>query len=302
MSDTIESAAAVLGTAPELPRATPGVVAQVPQDATPAPAGDTNAPPAAPTPQPNPDRAPVGTQDRRGERHDPRIHEVPARINAQGAWARKRGNAARLAAGKPLAGITSGAQPRPRPDPAPSAGTTPTPASPSGQDSQPPPASVLNGAPPVVDGVPMGAEMAARPLEDYAGTAVGITEGQFGALQLAFGKAWEPGRDERSAWVNAWQRTLHHYQVTPFGPLVELVILAVSTIAKRRSDPETKEKAGRLWDFLKNYFRKRQPGITAANSHDWRPPTEAAADRTPAPFEAGAIASVPGKPIICGYG
>lgn len=228
-TDTIpatESAQAVLGTPPDLPMVAPVA----------APAADPAAPPPA-------------TPDRDGKAHDPLYHETPPRINAMGLWAKLRGNAARKAKGLPPTGLfaTKGFRPVKPADPAPPV----QPAAPSASD--PPPVAMTSEAQPIHDGIPVidQAMPQLRPFESYAGTAAGAVDGTFAVAQLTMGKAWELAPQERRSLTDATQRVLHHYQTPTFGPLLELMLILIPVVAKRRNDPETRSVMSALLAWMK---------------------------------------------------
>ena len=270
---TAETAAAVLGTAPDLPRPTPGL---------PAPAASPAAAPAAPSP--------ARPSDRKGTVHDPRIHEDPPRLNKEGLWARLR---------------------YPRKDVPPPETSGPPASDGPAAPSTPPPDDILAG--PIRDGVPVAPEpppMVA--LESYRSMATSITEGQFAVAVIGISKAWEPEREERKAWIDAWMRTLYHYQATPFGPILELIILACTSTAKRRHDPDTRAAFGGWWAWIKRAAFGDHAQPVGANSHDWKPvddrrppppkPAAPAAPAAPDPYRLGAV-SIPsdgGRPGV-GY-
>jgi hypothetical protein len=224
MTTTIESAAAVLGVAPDLPMGTPTAAAP------PGPACD----PAVPDPD--------------GTVWDAALHEDPPRYNAQGRWARRRGNAIRKAKGLPPTGVSAGkayvAKPAAAPPPPPAAAPPPS-------ASTPPPPELTDG-PPVLDAVPDGIapppplDQGQRPLEAYASTAAGLVDGAATVAQLTMGNAWILKADERRGLVDASQRVLHHYQLPVVGPLLELALVLLPIIGRRRNDPETRQVMGNL--------------------------------------------------------
>jgi hypothetical protein len=278
--DTVQPAAAVLSVPPDLPTPTPGA-------APPAPAAEASTP-AAPAPAAAPAADPP--KDRTGAAWDPAIHETPARLNSERKWARLRGNAQRKAAGKPLAGTTAGMQPRPAAAPAAPAAPAAAPAAPASPSVLViPKADQRSGATPgasgqEVDGKP---EAAAGPLppEAYDASAAALTGGMFGLAAIAFGKAWEPTTAERSAWVEAWRRLFLHYGWRPLNPLVEVCVLAVGSIAKRRDDPETRAKVGGMWSWFR---RRTSPTVAdvAAGRPEQQQPQQQPAPRDPAQPEA----------------
>jgi hypothetical protein len=244
-------AADLLSVPPDLPQGTPLSSATTP-------------PVAAPPPS---------TPDRAGQVWDGTYHETPPRLNAEGKWAKLRGNAARRAKGLPPTGAFTGkafaarpapdlAAPAPQPVPAPD----PLPFA-----SQPPPAAMLGGVEgatgPVLDAV-ADTLPDARPLEAYGPTAAGLVDGTFGVAQLTMGKAWELTSQERRSLVDCSQRVLHHYQAPVLGPLLELVLLLVPIIGKRRSDPETRA----AWKGLLAWFTKPRSAAAAADPYRDAPP------------------------------
>lgn len=244
---TIESAADVLGTPPDLPQGTP--------------APDSAPPAAAAAPPPS-------TPDRAGQVWDRTYHEDPPRLNAGGCWAKLRGNAARKAKGLPPSGATTGRAFRPA-APAPESGPNPAAVAPDATQapdpaptaSQPPPPELTGaGQPPIRDGVPVGPEPMgmpeARPLEAYAATAAGMVDGSATVAQLTMGDAWILKSDERRGLVDAVQRVLHHYQLPVVGPLLELALVLLPIIGRRRNDPQTRDVVGKVLSWVR---RRGQP-------------------------------------------
>lgn len=224
-------AAAALATVAELPEGTPGLVNA-------APAADQAPPPAE-----------LGATDRKGNRHDPQVHEVPPRLNCEGLWARRRGNAARRAKGLPMSGSTKGK---------PAAGDAPPPADIPGQQS-------FLAVDQVEAAPPSGRVVAAELIppqtltpEDYTGTASGLVFSLFGVCRILFGKAWKPEAEESRAWNEAMKRTLAHYQAPVLGPSIELIPLAIDSVARRADDTETKDRAGRIAGWFRRIFGRKQ--------------------------------------------
>lgn len=274
MSDTATMPEAVpadtlLGTAAEMPTPTPGITA--PSSATPALAAD---------PMPSDQPAP-GITDRKGNLHDPLYHEVPARLNAEGLWAKRRGNAIRKAKGLPPSGKTfGGAGFQTAPPKLEQA--QPAPAAPPAGASTPPPVDMLNGTPPppVVDGVP-APELAGQPLEAYEATAGGWVDGTLGIAQMSLGPAWEPKPQERTVLVRAVQRVLHHYQMPILGPVLELVLVVIGFAAKRKDDATTRTRLSAMWDWMTR--KPKAAPATYARSGELAAPTPPAAP-TPDPY------------------
>lgn len=276
----IESAAAVLGVAPDLPTTAP---------ATPPPA-------AAPPPS---------TPDKLGQVWDGTFHESPPRLNAAGCWAKLRGNAARKAKGLPSTGWAAGRAATPvniNPiSDIKSDNTQPPPVDPPASASQPPPPE-LTGAPgpvPVHDGIVdpiLPIDM--RPFEAYAGTAAGAVDGTFGVAQLTMGKAWELAPSERRSLVDATQRVLHHYQAPIVGPLLELILVLIPVIGKRRNDPETRSVVASVLTWWRNRGRpapQADPYRDIAQAGSSAPAAPAAKPTTPAAYrDAPALPSIPG--------
>jgi hypothetical protein len=248
----------------QLPQATPGVVSPLVSPMT------TGAAPAH-----------GGELDRHGVAYDPRRHEH--RIKANGSWALKRGNGARLAAGKPLAGSTSGHAPRAKDEPAaPETTATTCPQVQPGpvaqpQESRPGPFLAMGeaGVPPEAMGpgnasVPpasaAGTTMVPEVMRgpaDYQLTAEGLTSAQFGIMSMALGKAWEPEREESKAWTEAWKRTMAHYQTPILGPLLELFVLLVGSVSKRWHDATTNARVGAVWRWMRKEPKPAQPDKVA---------------------------------------
>lgn len=234
-SMTFESAHdATKGSIP-LPNPTPGIL-EARGDSTP----DQVPPPTA-----------SGAKDNRGTVFDPFKHETdPAtglgRLSAQGAWKLKRGNGARVAAGRPLAGATHGKLVLPASEahnvenPAP--GSTPGAAAPASL----PPGVTLQSVQTVPPPAPPPIAEA-----DYANTALGVSHATWGVFRLLGGPRWEADKDEISAWSKCWQRIWAHYQLPLIGPVVELVILGVQAAAKRTDGTKAKSWIAGAWRWAK---------------------------------------------------
>lgn len=251
MSTTPENAADVLGTPPELPQGTPAAPAASP-------------PVAAPPPS---------TPDRAGEVWDKRYHIDPPTLNASGCWKKgtwMRGNGGRRIRGLSPVGVTAGTPFRKE---APAVDSTaspaaPTPTQPPAVDppptaSQPPPPELTGAAPPPIrDGVPVGPDVGQvdlRPLESYQATAVGMVDGAATVAQLTMGKAWVLKPDEHRGLVGAVQRVMHHYQLPIVGPLLELVLVLLPIIGRRREDPETRQVIGNLLTWWRTRGKPAAP-------------------------------------------
>lgn len=223
MTDSIPSAAAVLGTAPDLPAGTPGLVS-------------TSTAPAAPT----------SLVDNKGTRWDPAVHEDPPRLNTgknqKGTWARLRGFAKKTRTEKPQ-NVSGSSDPPPVGDPA-----TPPPAA----SAAPPPVSELNipeqtpGANgETVDATPAPIQYGA---EAYNATAKGITGAFFGLAQMILGPEVEPTQGERSAHVDAWRETFLHYQWAPLSPLIQLGTVLITTIGRWWTLKPIRERVAGWWE------------------------------------------------------
>jgi hypothetical protein len=278
---TIESAADVLGTPPDLPQGTPATPAAAPA-------------PAAP---------PASTPDKAGQVWDARYHDPRQILNAHGCWAKLRGNAARKAKGLPPSGATTGKAFRPA-APAPESGPTSPEVAPTAQPapdpaptaSQPPPPELTGAAPPPIrDGVPVGPEAMpeARPLEAYQATAVGLVDGASTVAQLTMGNAWILKPEESRGLTGAVQRVLHHYQLPVVGPLVELALVLLPIIGRRRNDPQTRDVVGNVLAWFK---RKGQPAPTVDPYRAMPAPgSSAPVDATPAAYRDGPPAMPQGE-------
>lgn len=245
----------------QLPSATPGVVDPIPSKVQPA-TGSAS-----------------GEVDHHDVVYDPRRHEH--RIRPNGHWALKRGNGARLAAGKPLAGASSGHSMRVSADPAPAPSVSIEPPATAGEAVTQPQGSRLGpflaldeakaspvsggpqnaSAPPAAGGAPMVPEVMRTP-QDYHLTAEGITQAQFGVMSMALGKAWEAEPQEAKAWTEAWKRTMAHYQTPILGPIVELIVLGIGSVSKRWHDATTNARVGGFWRWI----RKQPPKVAGDNT------------------------------------
>jgi hypothetical protein len=276
VTTTPEPAADVLGVPPDLPQGTPA-----------APASQ----PAAPPPS---------TLDRDNKAWDATFHENPPRLNSEGRWAKLRGNAARRAAGKPMSGVAANHSPRIRQEgdssPQPAAPPQPPPPAvdPPPTASQPPPPELTGAAPPPIrDGVPVGPDLGQaelRPLESYQATAVGMVDGAATVAQLTMGKAWVLKPDERNGLVGAVQRVMHHYQLPIVGPLLELVLVLLPIIGRRREDPETRQVVGNLLSWWRN---RGKPAAPASDPYRTMP---APGSSAPAPAVPDAYRDAPAAP------
>lgn len=228
-----ETAQDVLGTPPDLPTVPP-------------PAAAADLAPAAP---------PATSADKDGNAWSAVFHENPPRLNAMGCWAKLRGNAARKAKGLPPTGSFATKAFRPvNINKLPEINSCNTPAQPAAPTaSDPPPITMTSDPPPIHDGVPVldPAAPQLRPFESYAGTAAGAVDGTFGVARLTMGPAWELHPTERRSLVDATQRVLHHYQAPILGPLLELVLILLPIVAKRRNDPETRSTMSALLAWWK---------------------------------------------------
>lgn len=280
---TVEPASAVLGTAADLPDATPGLVPGAGSSASPEPS------PAAPAVP-----APAANRDRRGTAWDPAIHENPPRLNADRVWAKLRGNAARRSKGLPPSGAV-----RVSTRPAAPAGEEPAPQvaeapQPPPMQSQPPPADMLGGAPggAVIDAEPVpSAGLELRPLEAYAGTAAAVTDGTFAIARWTMGPAWEYRTGERRDFAAAWQRLMHHYQTPIIGPALEVIMLTIGAFAARSEDKQTRSVLGRLWDRITGAVAPPPPRPVDPYAAP-APPSQTRQDAPP-PADAA-----PAKPVI----
>lgn len=230
-----------------MPTATPGAVAADPPAAVDAnPATVPAAPPASP-----PASAAV---DQAGVAFDPIRHEVDkatgtGKLSRLGRWMLKRGNGARVAAGKPMAGATSTLViPKEALRPADQV-PGPVPAAPAANPGQAGTAPLPTG--PVQVSVAPPAAPAPLDLEAYESTAVGVAHGVWAVAQMAGGPKWEPTSDEVSAWSKALQRVWHHYQLPIVGPLVELVILAFRSSAKRTDSRQVRGLFAKSWRWAR---------------------------------------------------
>lgn len=226
-----------------LPSATPGAVPA----ASPAVADAATPPPASATPPP----AATGAKDNAGVVFDPAIHETDKSTGlgklakATGKWMLKRGNGARAAAGKPMAGAVKSSLVLPPevikaniapPAAPPASGEAPLPTGPVS-------VTVVSDTP-----VPQAPPVA---LADYESTAVGVTHATWAVFQMLGGPKWEPASDEISAWSKAWQRVWHHYQWPIVGPLVELIILAFRAAQKRTDTTKVRGLFAGVWRWAK---------------------------------------------------
>jgi hypothetical protein len=275
--NTPENAADVLGTPPDLPQGTP---------AAPSAPVATSPPVAAPPPS---------ELDRDGVAWDARVHETPPRFNERKRWARLRGNAQRRGQGKPPTGVAAGLAWKPPAVDLPASPAAPPPTPPPAVDppptaSQPPPPELTGAAPPPIrDGVPVpGLDQldAARPLEAYQATATGMVDGAATVAQLTMGKAWVLKPDERSGLTGAVQRVMHHYQLPVVGPLLELVLVLLPIIGRRRDDPETRQVLGNLLTWWRTRGKPAAPASDPYRSMP-APGSSAPADSIPDAYRDG---------------
>lgn len=227
-----------------LPEATPGAIAP--------PATPTAATPAVQPEGPAP-AGEAAAVDQAGVALDPAVHEIDkatgtGRLSRLGRWMLKRGNGARAAAGKPMAGAVKSNLVIPRPPPSSSA--------------VPPPGSTAGASPGASPAHAGGIQVEVMPpgtvnppprigLEEYESTAVGVSNGFWACAQMIGGPKWEPTTDEVSAWSKAIQRVWHHYQLPLVGPLVELVILGFRSAAKRADSSKVRGFFSASWSWMR---------------------------------------------------
>jgi hypothetical protein len=256
---------------------TPDTVGDLPRETPRAPSaeahGAASPPAAAPAAAPAQGQAsaPGAVFDASGESFDPLRHEPTRRKD--GRWKRLRGGlpgGARSGAmgwraqrRARLAGIAGAAAPVAAPPAAESSrAALPAPEAspadhPDGARASAPASDVRIVEPAAVESA---AQAAAAGPDDYRETAEAITEASFVAAEMGMDSdAWRPSDRERRAWVEAWQATLAKHQAPKAGPEMRLVVLLVSSIAKRRSDPPTRRRVAGLWAWLGGLFRRRAP-------------------------------------------
>lgn len=208
---------------------------------TPDPSGVLSLPTATPGAIPDAPGEPAATAGPDGPGPlDPAVHEIDkatglGRMNKAGTrWMLKRGNGARQAAGKPLAGSVK------------SRLVIPPDAMPPASQAAPGPQSAPGGpATPsqVADAVKSGATVNVLPssslppppipMDDYEATAVGVTHATWGIFQMFGGEKWKPQDGEVDDWRRCWQRIWHRYQWPLLVPLAELIILFTRSAARR---------------------------------------------------------------------
>ena len=199
-----------------------------------------------------------GRPDSKGEAFDPAKHEADAngnpRTKRDGTWQRKRGNGARKAKGLGLMNLFGLG----KDVPAPEAGPATVPA--ASTEGAPPAAgssflATPGPATPGANGAAPGADAPEEPtsntIDAYDATAASLTHGQFAVLSLVFGPAWVASKTEHDRWVDMWRRLWFHYQLPVVGPLIEFVILSVTTVSMRRNDEETKRRVGSVWRWMR---------------------------------------------------
>lgn len=241
MTDVVDALAALGGESLPLATADVGRGTSGPQGAP---------PPAAAAPS-----ADVRT-DTKSEAFDPAKHESDANGNGRtkrdGTWQRKRGNGARKAKGLSLSNLFGFGKDVPAPETVPGPGTAAgdePPATGSSFLAAPGPASPgQNGTSP---GEAAPEEETRHTIDAYDATAASLTHGQFAVLSLIFGPAWDAAKPERDRWIDMWRRLWFHYQLPVVGPLIELLILAVTTVSMRRNDEETKRRVSSVWRWMR---------------------------------------------------
>ncbi len=202
------------------------------------PRADTPAPHPAPAAAP----APGAMLDDHQVAWDSALHESPPKKSAEGRWTRKRGNGARVAAGK---SIFVPPPSNPKPPTAPGAKPAPAAAAPAG-------GSVLN-----IPGRPApGAAPGAVPLVEipeamYEDTAKNLADGLWGFVELAGGKEWKGAPDELEAYKSAFRRLWHQNQWPRLGPWISLVLLIVGSLSRRREAPATKKAGSAVMGFFR---------------------------------------------------
>lgn len=220
------------------------------------------------SPQPHmpaPAVPPAGAQlDRFGVPFDAMIHE-PGALAKDGHWKRKRGNGARVAAGKPIFVPPPTREAKPASD-APAAAAAPVAPAPAAAPGPTAPlASQL-----VLPGRPGPTPAGAAPLPEllpesaYDDTAENLTRGLWGMLEMMLGKAWRVEVQESAAYKSAFQRLWFQHQWPRLGPVISLVLLAVGSLSKRRDDPTTQKVGRTAWGWLRGMFGGRRAEDRAA--------------------------------------
>lgn len=190
---------------------------------------------------------------------DAALHQVDAYGNpkrtAAGRWAKKTGNGARVAQGKPIVGnLQRGASKKPA-----AVGEQPAapPASaPSSSGSSFVPPGQTAGQAGAVDAVPVDEAPRLTP-EECRTTAEAIVNGATGIAKMAKGDHWEPDDRERTQLVDSVSRVWSAYHLPRLGPVLELVMVLVSFIfrgEKRKGDMRA------LWGYL---IGKKPPTLIA---------------------------------------
>lgn len=178
---------------------------------------------------------------------DPALHQVDAFGNpkrtAAGRWARKTGNGARKAAGKPLAGnLTKGALPLPKAEESPAEAPAGQP-DPSGFIAPPKAGESAQAAgQPAAGGDKVhDAELAPVELtpDECKATARAVINGSIGIARMTRGEHWTPDEAERSELIDSLSRIWAAYHLPRLGPVVEFAMVLISFIfngEKRRED------------------------------------------------------------------
>lgn len=265
LTDAIPAAQAEIE--PEHPQATPGIGGTPPQQEL-SQAQDSVA--AAPTPTTPAAESP--RLDKKGRPFDPAKHapgpDGRGELTTRGTWKVKgeRGRPYRKREG---------------------ATEDPPPAAAGPQEeapAEPPPAASWIGKPPAdaapaLDAINLGTGPDEVTLDDYKATAEAVARAQFGVAQIFVGRAWETAPAEHRQWADAWQAALYEWRAPRVGAAASLVVLAVTSWAKRRDDPETKSAGRRLVDWFRRLIGK--PAIV--RELEDRPKTEPAAPQAAAP-------------------
>lgn len=188
--------------------------------------------------------ASAGERDAAGEAFDAARHE-PRRA-ADGRWRRKRGNGARVAAGKPLSGLPLKSK----------VNLPPPPALTSQREPEGPAATE-----PAAAGVVQAELVVGLTLEDYRATGQGLAGLLWMLLRLVLGPAWVPEPGERERYAEAFTRCWHTHQLPRLGGWLELVGLGAESATKRAGDGETRGRLARFaaWLGWKKKDTRAQP-------------------------------------------
>jgi hypothetical protein len=140
---------------------------------------------------------------------------------------------------------------------------------------------------------PAGNDQAATsvPKEAYRSTAEAAHRALFSVAGIMFGRAWDPDAAETRAWVEAWQEALFQWQAPRLGPTLTLVVLAITSAAKRKDDEQTRRRVSELFGWVRRRQDQGQRPQAPAQGQGQ------AQTRPPGSFGGAPMAIMPGPEV-----